>query len=169
MSVEQRTAPGNRVIDWITASADYLARYSLIIVIAGFGAVKFTSYEAYAIQPLVANSPFMAWTYDIVSVRTFSSILGVVELTTAALLPIKPWAPKLSVIGSVFAIGLFVATLSFLFTTPGVTEATAGGFPALSATGAFLIKDIALLGFCVWTLGDALQTARNSGGHQTRT
>jgi len=33
------------------------------------------------------------------------------------------------------AIGLFVATITFLFTTPGVGEATAGGFPVLSATG----------------------------------
>ena len=37
------------------------------------------------------------------------------------------------------ATGLFVATISFLFTTPGVTEASAGGFPALSMTGEFVI------------------------------
>jgi reactive chlorine resistance protein C len=50
-------------------------------------------------------------------------------------------------VGSVMAIGLFLGTLSFLFTTPGMGEASAGGFPVLSANpGQFLIKDVALLG-----------------------
>jgi uncharacterized membrane protein YkgB len=55
---------------------------------------------------------------------------------------------------------LFVATISFLFTTPGVTEASAGGFPALSVSGGFLIKDVALLGISVWTLADAMRAVR---------
>jgi uncharacterized membrane protein YkgB len=61
-----------------------------------------------------------------------------------------------------------VATISFLFTTPGVFEATAGGFPALSMTGGFLIKDVALLGIAAWTLSDALQATRSrlSAGSQ---
>lgn len=136
-----------------------LARYGLVVVIAWIGALKFTAYEAQAIQPLVANSPFMSWIYEIVSVGTFSSILGVIELTTAALLAVKPWWPRLSAVGSVFAIGLFLATLSFLFTTPGIGEASAGGFPVLSFVGEFLIKDAALLGISVWTLGDALRAS----------
>ena len=54
--------------------------------------------------------------------------------------------------------GLFIATISFLFTTPDVFEASAGGFPLLSLDGGFLIKDVALLGLAVWTLADALAT-----------
>jgi uncharacterized membrane protein YkgB len=51
---------------------------------------------------------------------------------------------------------LFLTTLSFLVTTPGVWESTAGGFPALSVIpGQFLIKDLALLGISLWTLGEA--------------
>ena len=45
-------------------------------------------------------------------------------------------------------------------TTPGVGEDTAGGFPLLSMTGQFLVKDVALLGISVWTLTDALRAAR---------
>ena len=42
---------------------------------------------------------------------------------------------------------MFLTTLSFLGTTPGVWETSLGGFPALSAIpGQFLIKDLALLG-----------------------
>ncbi|MCV7430874.1 YkgB family protein [Mycolicibacterium bacteremicum] len=136
------------------------ARYGLVVVIGWIGALKFTSYEAYGIEPLVANSPLMSWVYGIFSVTTFSVLLGVLELATAALLAVKPWAPWLSAVGSVIAIGLFVATLSFLVTTPGVGEASAGGFPVLSSTGQFLIKDVAPIGISVWTLADALAASR---------
>ncbi|MDZ7885030.1 MAG: DUF417 family protein [Mycobacterium sp.] len=141
------------------------ARYGLVVVLGWIGALKFTSYEAHGIEPLVANSPLMSWVYDIFSVTAFSSMLGVLELATAALLAVKPWLPRLSALGSVVAIGLFAATLSFLFTTPGVGEASAGGFPVLSSTGQFLIKDVALIGISLWTLADALAAARRRTGH----
>ena len=132
------------------------ARYGLVVVIAWIGALKFTAYEAEGIMGLVADSPLMGWVYDIVSVRTFSAALGVLELTVAALIAVKPWWPRLSALGSAVAVGLFVSTLSFLFTTPGVLEASAG-FAVLSSTGQFLIKDVALLGISAWTLADALR------------
>jgi uncharacterized membrane protein YkgB len=141
-----------------------LARYGLVVVIGWIGLLKFTSYEAHGIQPLVANSPLMSWVYEIFSVTTFSTLLGVLEVGTAVLLAVKPWWPKLSALGSVVAIGLFLATISFLVTTPGVGEESAGGFPLLSSTGQFLIKDVALLGIAVWTLADALRAARGVEG-----
>jgi reactive chlorine resistance protein C len=143
--------------------AGNFARYGLVVVISWIGLLKFTSFEAYGIEPLVASSPLMSWLYGIFSVTTFSALLGVVEVATAALLAVKPWAPRLSAVGSVMAVGLFVATLTFLFTTPGVFEASAGGFPVLSLTGGFLIKDVALLGVSIWTLADALRAARAVG------
>lgn len=135
------------------------ARYGLVVVIAWIGAMKFTAYEAAAIQPLIAHSPAMSWLYHVFSVRSFSALLGVVELSTAALLAVKPWAPRASIVGSIMAIGLFIATLSFILTTPGVWAASAGGFPVLSDVGGFLIKDVALLGVSVWTLSDALRSS----------
>ena len=142
--------------------AGLLARYGLVIVIAWFGVMKFTTYEAQGIQPLVAESPFMSWLYDIFSVYTFSVLLGVFEVAAAILIAVKPWWPKLSVLGSALAILLFAATISFLFTTPGVFEESVGGFPLLSMTGGFLIKDVALLGISAWTLSDALRATRSS-------
>lgn len=136
-----------------------LARYGLVVVIAWIGLLKFTEYEARGIEPLVANSPLMSWVYDVFSVTAFSSLLGVLELATAALIAVAPWWPRVSALGSAIAVGLFVATLSFLFTTPGVFEASAGGFPVLSSTGQFLIKDVALIGIAAWTLVDALRRA----------
>ena len=137
-----------------------LARYGLVVVIAWIGALKFTEYEANGIAPLVSESPFMSWIYDVLPVTTFSSLLGVLELATAALIAVKPWWPRLSTVGSVIAVGLFTTTLSFMFTTPGVFEASAGGFPVLSSTGQFLIKDVALLGIAAWTLTDAIRSSR---------
>ena len=58
---------------------------------------------------------------------------------------------------------MFLTTLSFLVTTQGVWEPSLGGFPALSAIpGQFLIKDLALLGISLWSLGDAWQASERT-------
>jgi reactive chlorine resistance protein C len=146
----------------IDTIARLLGRYGLVVVIGWIGALKFANFEAHQIQPLVANSPFMGWLYHIFPVYTFSALLGVFEVTAAVLIAIKPVAPKLSIVGSVLAIVLFFATISFLFTTPGIGEPAGGGFPALSLLGEFLLKDIPLLGLSFWTLADSIRAARGS-------
>jgi uncharacterized membrane protein YkgB len=144
----------------VDAVARVLGRYGLVLVIGWIGALKFMKYEAHQIQPLVAHSPFMGWLYQFLPVDTFSCLLGVFEVGAAVLLAIKPLAPKLSIAGSLLAILLFVFTISFLFTTPGVGEPAGGGFPAISLTGEFLLKDVPLLGLSFWTLADALRAAQ---------
>jgi uncharacterized membrane protein YkgB len=137
-----------------------LARYGLVVVIAWFGAMKFTHHEAYNIARFVAHSPLMSWTYNIMSIRTFGALTGVAELATAALLAVKPWSPRLSVLGGALASLFFLGTLSFMISTPGTGEPSAGGFPVLSNDGEFLMKDIALLGLALWTLSDSWEAAR---------
>src|SRR5262245_53777992 len=143
-----------------TAIAALVARYGLVIVLAWFGAMKFTSYESQGISHWVANSPFLSWVYHIMSIDAFGRLNGSIELITAALLAVKPWFPKASVVGGIFASLFFVVTLSFMITTPGVGEASAGGFPVLSADGEFLMKDIANLGLALWLLADAIGATR---------
>ena len=143
-----------------TDVATLVARYGLVIVLAWFGAMKFTSYEAQGISHWVANSPLLSWTYNIMSIDAFGRLNGSIELIVAALLAVKPWFPKASVVGGVFAVLFFVTTLSFMITTPGVGEASAGGFPVLSADGEFLMKDIALIGLALWLLVDAIDATR---------
>jgi reactive chlorine resistance protein C len=92
-------------------------------------------------------------------VTPLSALLGVFEVAAAALIAVKPIAPRLSAVGSAMAVLLFVSTVSFLFTTPGVSEPAGGGFPALSLTGEFLLKDVPLLGLSFWTLADSLRAA----------
>ena len=60
-----------------------------VVVIAWIGALKFTSYEAHGIQPLITNSPLMSWFYNIVDVRTFAGLLGVFEIAVALLIAIN--------------------------------------------------------------------------------
>jgi reactive chlorine resistance protein C len=143
-----------------TAVAALVARYGLVIVIAWFGAMKFTHYESQGISHWVANSPLLSWVYNIMSIDAFGRLNGSIELIVAALLAVKPWFPKASVVGGIFASLFFVTTLSFMITTPGVSEASAGGFPVLSADGEFLMKDIANLGLALWLLADAIDATR---------
>ena len=143
-----------------TDIAPLVARYGLVIVLAWFGAMKFTYYESHGISHWVANSPFLSWVYHIISIDAFGRLNGSIELITAALLAVKPWFPKASVVGGIFASLFFVTTLSFMITTPGTGEASAGGFPVLSADGEFLMKDIALIGLALWLLADAIDATR---------
>src|SRR3954452_14171523 len=141
-----------------------LARYGLVVVVGWIGLMKFTAYEAEGISGFVANSPLMSWVYGFLSHRGFSAVLGVVELTVAILIAARPFSPRLSALGSALAVAMFLTTLSFLVTTPGVWEPSLGGFPALSAVpGQFLIKDLALLGVSLWTLGEAWQVSEQRG------
>ncbi len=133
----------------------YILRYGLVLVLGWIGAMKFTAYEAEGIKPLLETSPLMAWMLGVMSLQGTSNLIGTVELLTALLLAIRSWAPKASAVGSVLAIGTFLTTLTFLFSLPG-WEPSVGGFPALSGSGGFLLKDGVLLGASVWTLGDSL-------------
>lgn len=135
-------------------------RYGLVIILLSVGALKFTAYEAEGIQGLVANSPFMSWGFSVMSVRAFAGLIGTIEIVLGLLIATRPIAPKVSAIGSIGAIIMFLITLSFILTTPGVWQ-PGYGFPFPSPMpGQFLVKDIMLLGAAIWTAGEALRAAR---------
>jgi len=137
----------------------FLIRYGLVLVLGWIGAMKFTTYEAEGIKTLVETSPLMSWMYRVFSVQATSNVIGVTELVAALLISIRPLSAKLSAIGSVVAVFTFLTTLTFLFSLPG-WEKSLGGFPALSGSGGFLLKDIVLLGAALFTLGDSLRGAK---------
>ena len=127
-------------------------RYALVLVFVLFGAGKFSAAEAAAIKPLVSNSPFMSWMYGVLSDQGVSNVIGITELVAAALIAIRPISARAAAIGSAIAIGTFVATLSFLFTTPGALS------PMHPAHG-FLLKDIVLLGAAVALGAESVRAA----------
>jgi reactive chlorine resistance protein C len=140
---------------------EFFIRYGLVIVLGWIGAMKFTAYEAEGIKALVETSPLMSWIYKILSVQATSNVIGIAELSAALLIAIRPLSPKLSAVGSVLAVFTFLTTLTFLFSLPG-WEKSLGGFPALSGSGGFLLKDTVLLGAALFTLGDSLVGQRSA-------
>jgi uncharacterized membrane protein YkgB len=139
----------------IEAAGRLLLRYGLVLVLVWIGGMKFTAFEAEAVKPLVESSPLMRWMYRVLSVQGVSNLLGVAELSIAAMIALQPVWPAVAALGSGLAVLMFATTLTFLFSLPG-WEPTLGGFPALSGAGGFLVKDVVLLGAAVWSLGDAL-------------
>jgi uncharacterized membrane protein YkgB len=136
----------------------HVTRYAIVVVLLWIGAMKFTAYEAGAIEPLVANSPLMSWLYAVFSVQTTSNLIGVAEIVAGILIGLRPWSALACVLGSLMGIATFAITLTFLLSTPG-WEPSLGGFPALSvAPGQFILKDAVLLGASVWSLGEALRS-----------
>lgn len=154
--IERKIAGEN---DWgvtLEGIGSIIIRYGLVVILLSIGALKFTAYEAEGIKGLVENSPLMSWAYKIFSVRGYSALIGAIEIVFGILIALRPFAPKLSAFGSIGSIGMFLTTLSFMLTTPGVWQA-GYGFPFLGSSGQFLIKDLALLGAAVWTAGESLQ------------
>lgn len=151
----QQNSRGTQLV-WI---GGLVIRYGLIVPILWIGIAKFTAAEANAVMPLIAHQPLMSWVYTVLGVRTVSSIIGVIEITAAVLIAVKPLTPRLSAVGSGVAIVLFLSTVSFLFTTPGVVDRSSYPVPLLTDAGGFLIKDLVLLGAAIWTLGDSLVAA----------
>jgi reactive chlorine resistance protein C len=133
--------------------------YGLVLVLLWIGGMKFTAYEAEGIRPFVENSPLFAWTYQVFGIQGMSNILGATEILVGLLIASRPWFARVSAVGSLLAVGMFLSTLSFLVTTPGTW--TDVGFPAISVLGQFLIKDVALLAAAVWTFGEAARTVRS--------
>jgi uncharacterized membrane protein YkgB len=137
-------------------------RYGLVLILLWIGGMKFTAYEAEGIRPFVENSPLFAWTYPVFGIQGLSNILGATEILVGLLIAARPWLPRMSAVGSLLAVGMFLSTLSFLVTTPGTWVSEIGGFPALSVLGQFLIKDVALLAAAVWSFGEAARAARSN-------
>jgi uncharacterized membrane protein YkgB len=141
----------------LTRCGQLVSRYGLVVVLAWIGFGKWVKMES---RVLIEHSPLMSWIYDVFSVTTVARGLGTMEIVAALLIALRPIWPRASAVGSALAVVLFLGTLSFLFTTPGVVATHAAGLPVLSALpGQFLLKDLVLIGVALWTLGDSLMAA----------
>ncbi len=165
MMATDRTAPSH-ALENLGAT---VIRYGLVAVIVWVGLLKFTAYEAEGVQGFVAHSPLLSWTYGVMSVRTFAAVLGSVEVLIGVLIALRCVAPRLSAFGSIGAIFMFLTTLSFTLTTPGVWQ-PGYGFPfPTTVPGQFLAKDLVLLGAALWTAGEALRAASRGDVGSSRT
>lgn len=141
----------------IELMGQHLIRFSIVIVLIWIGCMKFTAYEAGAIEGLVATSPFTSWLYSVFSLQTTSNIIGSIEILTALALLIGIRFPLVSAIGAVMACATFALTTTFILSAPG-WESSLGGFPTLSVVpGQFLLKDIVLVSASLWLFGQSLK------------
>jgi len=139
---------------------EIVASYGLVVVLAWIGFGKYVNMEA---RELIEHSPLMSWIYDYLSVTAVARGLGTMEIVAGLLIALRPVWPRASAAGSALAVVLFLGTLSFLFTTPGVVGTRAAGLPVLSAQpGQFLLNDLVLIGVAIWTLGGSLRGTRAS-------
>lgn len=114
----------------------------LIVVLAWIGAMKFTAPEADGVWPLLTSSPvFNFWLTDL-GKQMASNVIGAIELLTVVLLTGYWWNRRAFEVGLALSAVTFVTTLSFMVT---YASSWSGGFPYLSSTGHFLLKDAVLL------------------------
>ncbi|MBV9675158.1 MAG: YkgB family protein [Acidobacteriaceae bacterium] len=163
-------------------------RLALAIVLLWIGGLKFASYEADSIVPLIANHPalkilyhFRAPEYQSYMNREGEFIpehrnwqvqngtyrvsyrLGIVIISLGLLIALHPTFPIAAVLGSSSLILMALTTLSFLVTTPEAWVPALGdaahGFPFLSGVGRLIIKDVIMLGAAMVTLADSAKAS----------
>ncbi|MDN3675703.1 DUF417 family protein [Flavobacterium branchiarum] len=115
--------------------------FGTVIILLWVGLFKFTAVEADAIKGLVENHFAMGWMYKVMSVQQVSNIIGVFEVVTGIGLALSFFNKKIAMYSALASMVIFVTTLSFLFTTPGVFKLV-DNFPV---TDFFILKDIPYL------------------------
>lgn len=147
----------NQLADKTTQLGKGAIRFSIAGVLGWIGAMKFTAYEAGAIEGLVASSPFTSWLYSVTSLQGASNLIGSIEILTAIGLVVGLKFARVGLLASLAAAFTFLLTLSFIFTAPG-WEQSLGGFPALSVVpGQFLLKDAVLFAGALFLAGSELK------------
>jgi uncharacterized membrane protein YkgB len=159
---DEASLPGASALSRRVAAAGRgVALAGVVLPLALIGILKFTQFEIEALKPVIIGTPWLAWLYSVLGYAGTSYLLGVVELTTAALLVASPWSARAGIAGGALGALTFATTTSTLLALP-IWEASAGGFPFLNPLGSFLIKDVALLGVSLVVMGEGL--ARTSNG-----
>jgi uncharacterized membrane protein YkgB len=132
---------------------DYnLVRASMVIIFLFFGYQKWFDYEAQALIPYISNGPLISWMYPVFGVRGACYFLGVSEWGFGVLLFLGFWNKKLGILGAIGSCFSFLATLTIIPFMPDGWAASAGGFPAMTGTTAFLMKDLVLLAVSFYLL-----------------
>ncbi len=123
----------------------YLGVFGVALVLIWLGTYKFTPTEAKLIEPLVVNHPAMSWLYNVISVQAVSNIIGLTEIIVAIGLLVGLKKPTVAYYSGIAASVIFLATLSFLVTTPNTWKVSDGVLIA----NFFLVKDILFLAISI--------------------
>jgi uncharacterized membrane protein YkgB len=139
----------------------HLLRASMVMIFGFFGYQKWFDYEAQALIPYISHGPLIFWLYPIFGLKGATWFLGVAEWFFGALLFLGFWNKKLGVLGALGSCFSFVATVTIIPFIPNGWAPSAGGFPAMTETVAFLLKDLVLFAVSVYLLRqDILRVSR---------
>jgi len=143
--------------------AELIYRMGYVICVIGvflplfwIGIKKFTYAEIEAVKPLMAVTPWIAWLPRVLGDNGASYFLGIVEVPTSLLFLASLWSGRAGIVAGALGAVTFAVTSSILTTFP-IWNAESGGFPWINHWGAFLIKDIGLLGISILVLADGLK------------
>ncbi|MGH8064288.1 MAG: DUF417 family protein [Candidatus Entotheonellia bacterium] len=91
-SSSAHAASENRCVRLLGATGLGLLRYGLVFLLVMSGSLKFLAFAAEGIEPLVSNSPLLAWLYPLIGLRGTSGLIGVVEVGVGAFSPTQSQA-----------------------------------------------------------------------------
>ena len=144
-------------------------RAAMVITFFFFGYQKWFSYEAETLIPYISNGPLIFWLYPAFGIRGAAWILGGAEWFFGALMFLGFWNKSLGARGALGACIGSLATLTMLARIPNAWDASAGGFPAMTIVGAFVMKDLVLLAASFYLLKqDVTRGARSEAWHLVR-
>ena len=132
-----------------------LLRWALVVIFLWFGVGKFTGHTVNRFTQFVAHSPITHWLLTVLGVEGARHVVGILELSTAAALIVGSLNAFASALGAAMSCVTYLITLSFLLTTPGVSEPGVGGF---------LLKDLVLLAASLCLLQASLDAQRTDRG-----
>jgi uncharacterized membrane protein YkgB len=138
----------------------YFIRASMVMIFLIFGYQKWFNHEAQAsLIPYIKNGPLISWMYPVFGIRAFW-FLGASEWTFGLLLFLGFWNKQFGILGAIGSCFSFIATTTIIPFFPNGWAASAGGFPAMTADVAFLMKDLVLLAASFYLLRqDVLRAA----------
>lgn len=130
----------------------HLIRASMVIIFLFFGYQKWFDYEAQALIPYISHGPLIFWMYPVFGIRGACWFLGVAEWSFGALLFLGFWNKRLGILGALGSVFSFISTTTIIPFIPNGWAPSAGGFPAMTETVAFLLKDLVLLAVSIYLL-----------------
>lgn len=160
----------------------FIARYGLAIILLWLGAMKIFTNETDALQPQTQLQPnqsaaqtaqatptgaeataadarnmMYSVLYATSGLQNQSQIQGFLEIIAGGLLLFRQVWMYVGLAGSILAMATIYSQLTLLATSQ---SAWLSAFPYATISGQFLLKDIALFGVALWSLGDSLTDLR---------
>jgi len=148
----------------IKSDFDYhLLRATMVFIFALFGWSKWHAFEAETIKPLIEHSPLVFWLLPVFGVQGSGWFLGATEWTFGTLLFLGFWNKPLGVLGAAGSLFTYASTSTIILFLPSAMAwaPEAGGFPSITMTSGFLVKDVVLFAASFYLLKQDIVRATN--------